>query len=90
MQKKKRAGKSIWADPDDAPELTEEYFNKADVYEGEKLVRRGRPRVVNKREQISIRLSPEVIRHFRAQGTRWQSAINDELKKIVSRQKSKR
>ena len=90
MQKKKRAGKSTWTDPDDAPELTEEYFKNADVYEGDKLVRRGRPPVVNKREQISIRLSPEVIRHFRARGPRWQSAINNELKKVVSKQKSKR
>lgn len=33
--------KSEWVDPDDAPELTEEWFRKADVYHGEKLIRRG-------------------------------------------------
>jgi hypothetical protein len=32
-----------WADPDDAPELTAAFFARADLYEGRKRVRRGRP-----------------------------------------------
>lgn len=32
-----------WIDPDGAPELTDAFFEKADEYMGEKLVRRGRP-----------------------------------------------
>ena len=32
---------SEWIDPDDAPELTEEWFRKAHIYVGGKLVRRG-------------------------------------------------
>jgi hypothetical protein len=31
-----------WVDPDDAPELTREWFEQADLYEGGKLIRRGR------------------------------------------------
>lgn len=89
MRKKKPTGKSEWTDPDDAPDLTKKDFERADVYEGSRLISRGRPRLANKREQISIRLSPEVIQHFRTQGSRWQSSINDALKKIVSRQKRK-
>jgi hypothetical protein len=48
MRRKKRAGASIskgWVDPDAAPELTHEYFERADVYLGNKLVRRGRPKL---------------------------------------------
>lgn len=32
------------ADPDDAPELTDAYFEQADEFVGEQLVRRGRPK----------------------------------------------
>ena len=31
-------------DPDDAPELTKEQFARANLYRGDKLVSRGRPR----------------------------------------------
>ena len=30
MPKKKNAGEQFWADPDEAPELTQEYFETAD------------------------------------------------------------
>jgi hypothetical protein len=33
--------KAEWVDPDDAPELTEEWFRKAHLYHGETLIRRG-------------------------------------------------
>jgi len=50
---KKRARKLIrrerrrqrWIDPDDAPEWTKEQFERADLYHGDRLVRRGRPPV---------------------------------------------
>jgi hypothetical protein len=32
-----------WVDPDDAPELTKDYFERADLYHGDKLIRRGHP-----------------------------------------------
>ena len=32
---------------------------------------------------VSIRLSPEVIEHFKAGGAGWQSRIDDALRKIV-------
>lgn len=36
MPAKKRDSKNTWTDPDDAPELTEEWFQTADLYEGNK------------------------------------------------------
>jgi uncharacterized protein (DUF4415 family) len=34
---------------------------------------------------VSIRLSPEVISHFKAKGPGWQSQIDDALRKIVKK-----
>ncbi|MBF0295335.1 MAG: hypothetical protein HQL96_09110 [Magnetococcales bacterium] len=34
--------KPIWNDPDDAPELTDAWFEQADLYRDGKLVRHGR------------------------------------------------
>ena len=42
--------------------------------------RRGRPPVESPRQQISIRLEPEVIAKFKATGPGWQRRINDILK----------
>lgn len=32
-----------WIDPDDAPELSESFFERADKYQGEELIERGQP-----------------------------------------------
>jgi uncharacterized protein (DUF4415 family) len=34
---------------------------------------------------VSIRLSPEVVSHFKAKGPGWQSKIDDALRKIVKK-----
>ena len=41
---------------------------------------RGRPPIDNPRQQISLRLDPDVIAKFKATGKGWQSRINDILK----------
>jgi uncharacterized protein (DUF4415 family) len=88
MPKSKDTGKKKWVDPDDAPELTREYFRRADIYEGDKLVRRGRPPVGEKTKQaVKLRLSPNVLDHFRAGGAGWQTRINETLEKAVKREK---
>ena len=67
-----------WTDPDDAPELTEEFFAKAEVYHGDTFVRRGRgrPATGNAKEQISVRLDQDVLAKLRASGPGWQSKVN--------------
>ena len=40
-KRKEPEPKSEWVDPDDAPELTEEWFRKAHVYHGNVLISRG-------------------------------------------------
>ena len=68
---------------EEIPELTEEWFQQADYYEGGKLVRKGRPPSDNAKKLVSLRLSPEVIDHFKAAGPGWQTRINETLLRSV-------
>ena len=78
MRKKKSAGSADWSDPEDAPELTAELLARAEVFEGETFVRRGRgrPKAGATKEQISVRLDPDVVAKLREAGPGWQSQIN--------------
>jgi uncharacterized protein (DUF4415 family) len=83
MPKKKETGASKWVDPDDAPELTKEWFERADLYHGDVLIRRGRPKAATTKTLVSLRLDPDVIEHFRKGGPGWQRRINDTLRKAA-------
>jgi uncharacterized protein (DUF4415 family) len=76
--------KKDWVDPDDAPELTDEWFDTADLKINDRLVRRGRPRGSNK-QQVAIRLDVDIIERFKADGAGWQSRVNAVLKDWISR-----
>jgi uncharacterized protein (DUF4415 family) len=71
---------------EDIPELTDEFFEKADFYVGEKLIRRGRgrPPVEAPKKLVSLRLDQDVIDRFRAGGPGWQSRINAALRKHLN------
>jgi uncharacterized protein (DUF4415 family) len=84
MSGKKHATDTTWTDPDDAPELTDAWFAKADIYQGDKLIRRGgRPKKAAPKQAVNIRLDPDVVSRFRAGGPGWQSRINAALRKAV-------
>lgn len=83
MPRKKSAGANTWVDPDDAPELTDEHFEKADVYEGETLIRRGRPPSARPKQSISLRVDADVLERYRATGPGWQGRMNKALRKAV-------
>lgn len=74
-----------WVDPDDAPELGREWFDKAAMKVDGKPVarRRGRPAGSDK-EQVTLRLDTAVLERFRSAGPGWQTRINDALRKAVS------
>ena len=82
MEKNSGASKPEWIDPDDAPELTDEWFDKADFKIGRKVIRRGRP-PGSAKTQVSLRLDHDVIAAFRAQGAGWQSRMNEALRKAA-------
>ena len=74
--------RQIAEDPDTAPELSKEWFDKADLYIGDRLIRRGRgrPPVDSPKKLVSLRLDRDVIEQFRASGPGWQSRINAALR----------
>jgi uncharacterized protein (DUF4415 family) len=81
---------------DDNPEWTEEDFAKATHFKGgikatdltpeilARVARRG-PQKSPIKVAVSIRLSPEVISHFKAKGPGWQSRIDAALRKIAKK-----
>lgn len=87
---------SDWIDPDDAPELTAELAAVAEIAIGGKVIRPatgylgpdgvklGRPplRAVAK-QQVTLRLDPDVIARFREDGPGWQGRINAALRKAL-------
>ncbi len=83
MRKSSTAGKSTWVDPDDAPELTDEFFENAEVRENGVLIRPGRPRSTNPKQQVTVRLDPDVLAKLRESGPGWQTRINDILRQAV-------
>src|SRR6266851_1740884 len=75
--------RQIAEDPDTAPELTDEWFDKADLHYGEILLRRGRgrPPLDQPKKLVSLRLDLDVIEQFRSGGAGWQSRIKAALRK---------
>jgi len=70
-------------DYEEIPELTDEWFRRADIYHGGKLVRRGRPPSLVRKRAVSLRLDPDVLAHFRRSGRGWQSRVNTILRKAA-------
>lgn len=69
---------------DEAPELTEAQLASAVLHDGGRPVRRGRPPSSARKETVNIRLSPDVLAHFRASGPGWQTRIDEALRRIVN------
>jgi uncharacterized protein (DUF4415 family) len=90
---KKRAGYSAkdLRDVSDSSELTKADFARAkpfaDVFPDlAASIRRGRgSNKAPTKKLVSLRLSPEVIEHFKATGDGWQSRIDETLRKVVKR-----
>jgi len=76
--------RQIAEDPDTAPELTDEWFDKAELRVGDKVIRRGRPALDTPKKLVSLRLDQDVIERFRDGGPGWQSRINAALRKHLS------
>jgi uncharacterized protein (DUF4415 family) len=75
-------------DPDDAPEFTAEMAAGAQIAIGDRIIReadpplgtrRGRPPKpeADRKELVSIRLSPDVVQWLRASGPGWQTRLED-------------
>lgn len=77
-----------------SPELTKADFAKArpfaEVFPDLSVsIRKGRgPNKAPTKKLVSLRLSPEVITHFKSAGPGWQSRIDETLRKAVKRKAS--
>lgn len=73
-------GDAAFDPDDDAPDLSTPYwvekFSKA-------VVQRGRPRADSPKVQTTLRLDPDVLERFKAEGPGWQSRINAALRRAV-------
>ena len=58
-------------------------FAKADLFHGERLVRRGRPPAEKPKQAISLRVDADVLEHFKATGPGWQGRMNEVLRKAT-------
>lgn len=65
---------------DDIPDMTTPYWQERFA---KAKVQRGRPKADKTKISTTIRLSPEVLAHFRAGGPGWQSRIDEALRKLI-------
>lgn len=72
MSAKRRNSAHTSPELDEVQELDEEWVKGADLYNGKKLVRRGRPKLEKPRQLLSLRLPSEVIARWKASGPGWQ------------------
>ena len=73
-------------DPNDA-EAARAWLAQADLIRGGKVIRRGKrgPQKAPTKTLVSLRLSPEVIDHFKATGPGWQTPIDGALLESIKR-----
>lgn len=84
---------SKWVDPDEIPELTDGFFEKATRHIAGKEVSKeqfqafqktmGRPRVAVKRPTLNMRIDPDVLEALKASGRGWQTRVNAILRHEV-------
>jgi uncharacterized protein (DUF4415 family) len=83
MAKREKSTSTNATDHDVRPVLDDAWFEEADAFIGETLVRRGRPKSVNPKQPVSLRLDRDVVEWFKRSGEGWQTRINSELRRVA-------
>jgi uncharacterized protein (DUF4415 family) len=91
MAESRRSTKRGWVDPDDVPELTDDFLDRAAIKKGDVVLRpadgtltkRGRPRLEHPKRQITLRLDSDLVDRLRDSGPGWQSRVNAILRKAM-------
>ena len=80
------------SDPDNPPMTDAQLARMRPAHEVDpdlvaRYIRRkaGRPKAAVTKQLVSIRLDPDVIRHYRSQGPGWQTRINAVLRRQMAR-----
>lgn len=76
-------GDYVWdgKDEDDRPLTHEEMQSGIAAYRK----KRGRPVNTTRKEQVSVRYSPEVLNYFRATGEGWQTRMDAALQLLITK-----
>lgn len=82
--------KKDWDEVSDNPVITKEDMAKAKPFKEalpelyESIQRsRGRPKLENPKEAVTLRLDPDVVAKFKSQGRNWRANMNEVLRKAV-------
>ncbi|MEI8299965.1 MAG: BrnA antitoxin family protein [Pseudomonadota bacterium] len=87
MTVKRKSSSRTSAKPVEAPEIDAAWIAGADLYDGTKLIRRGRPKLANPRKLLSLRLPPEIIARWKASGPGWQTRMAEVLERSIPRRR---
>jgi len=87
MTAKRKSSSNTSATPEEAPEINDAWIAGADLYDGTKLIRRGRPKLANPRKLLSLRLPPEIIARWKASGPGWQTRMAEVLERTTPRRR---
>lgn len=85
MGKRQSFSQPEWRDPDDAPALTDAFFDAVTIRDGSRNARRGRPRQETIKIQVTLRLDADIVETYRQQGPGWQSRNNAALRATLGR-----
>lgn len=93
MNAKSKNSPQPWVDPDDAPELTDDFFEQGEWRIGEqpvsaaegaaalkKALSRGRPKAETTKLALTVRYDADVVEAFKATGKGWQTRMNAALR----------
>jgi uncharacterized protein (DUF4415 family) len=81
MPRKTKSGAAAWKDPDDAPELTDAFFDRGEIRYGDKIIRRGRPPLPSPKQAVKLQPDADGCASYRKTGDGWQTRINADLRK---------
>jgi uncharacterized protein (DUF4415 family) len=87
MNVKRRKSAHTSSNADEAPEITDSWVAEADLRKGNKLIRRGRPKLANPKRLLSLRVSPNVIEGWKASGSGWQTRMVKVLERSMPKAK---
>lgn len=71
------------AEYDEAPELTADMLACAEIRDGDRVIKRGRPPLESPKEAVKLRIDHDVLAAYRKTGSGWQTRINADLRKAA-------
>jgi uncharacterized protein (DUF4415 family) len=61
--------------------LTRDFFERGEIREGDRIIRRGRPPLESPKQAVKLRIDADVLAAYRKTGDGWQTRINADLRK---------